>query len=309
MYSLVVAGTTFSLSLYALSGVFEVVPPGEVIWSATLTVEEETIFVGKVFGYSLTSSRGQLDPPDFSHGGGVVLVTELQYLEGGVLVFNLDGPLGSGNFKLYLDDTAFLIEEPGTDASLTFSNHGLDWEDGQEVKVFLAVNREPTGEPVITGDDPLQVGERLTADSSAIMDDDGLPEPDEFSYQWVRVVDSSDPTTDVLIEGATGSSYAPLVADIGHTLNVEVSYTDEAGFKETPTSDATAAVTPSPYGEVIWSATMTVEEFVFGGQTFFGYTNVNNRGSLEPITFSYGGANITVRVLSYRVAKPLRSWV
>ena len=42
LYSLVVAGTTFSLSLYALSGVFEVVPPGEIVWSATLTVGDVT---------------------------------------------------------------------------------------------------------------------------------------------------------------------------------------------------------------------------------------------------------------------------
>ena len=152
-------------------------------------------------------------------------------------------------------------------------DHGLSWSAGDTVKMWLTVNREPTGEPTITGDDPPQVGERLTADISAIMDDDGLPEPDEFSYQWVRVEADA---TETDIEGATLSSYAPLVADIGRTIKVRVSYTDDADFKETLTSTATAAVVASPYGEVIWSAKMTVGETVSGISTIFGYSNADN---------------------------------
>ena len=61
LYSLVVAGTTFSLSLYALSGVFEVVPPGEIVWSATLTVGDVTT---GVVGY--TGLNGSLISKTFT---------------------------------------------------------------------------------------------------------------------------------------------------------------------------------------------------------------------------------------------------
>ena len=83
------------------------------------------------------------------------------------------------------------------------------------------------------------------------------------------------------------------------------SYTDDADFKETLTSTATAAVVASPYGEVIWSATMTVEEFVVGGLTFLGYSKVRNVGSLDPNPFSYGGANITVKAIFYTFSNDL----
>ena len=274
------------------AAVFEVVPPGEIVWSATLTVGD--VITGAV-GYS--GSNGSLTSKTFTAETTEYTVKRIILFTttDGTFSLTLDQELQS-DFRLY----AGTVGLPKSDATSTtlqngdqvyqWEDHGLSWSAGDTVKMWLTVNTEPTGEPTITGDDPPQVGERLTADISAIMDDDGLPEPDEFSYQWVRVVADA---TEADIEGARLSSYAPLVADIGKTIKVRVSYTDDADFKETLTSDATAAVTPSPYGEVIWSATMTVEEFMFGGRTYFGYTNFNNRGSIEPITFSYGGATIT----------------
>ena len=77
------------------------------------------------------------------------------------------------------------------------------------------------------------MGETLTVDTSGIDDADGIGNA-TFSYQWIAG------TTD--ISGATGSSYAPLVADLDKTIKVRVSFDDDRNFPETLTSEATATV-------------------------------------------------------------------
>ena len=78
----------------------------------------------------------------------------------------------------------------------------------------------------------------LTATSGNLQDADGLPAT--FSYQWVRV-DSSNNEVD--IAGATSGTYTLTVADVGHTIKVKVSFTDDDGNAEGPiASEATLAV-------------------------------------------------------------------
>ena len=211
---------------------------GQVIWAATLTVEEETVAAGTFFGFSITS-RGSLEPYVFTHDGNSTTVTGLQYLEGGTLRFTFTGNLGSADFNLYLDGAPFLIETPGT--AFIFSDHGLTWTDEQEVEVRLTVNRPATGAPVITGTP--EVSQTLTADISGIMDEDGLPVLGELTYQWI----SNDGTDDNDIDGATDSTYTLVEADAGKSIKVRVSFTDNAKFPESLTS---AAVTvPVAAGE------------------------------------------------------------
>ena len=268
---------------------------GQVIWAATLTVEEETVSgTGTFFGFSI-GGRGSLEPIMFTHDGTTTTVTGLQYLEGGTLRFDFNGSLGSEDFNLYLDGDPFLIESPGTDNSFSFSDHGLTWADGQKVEVRLTVNRPATGTPAVTGD--VQVGELLTADTSNIGDPDGITNP-TFSYQWI----SNDGTDDSDIDGATDSTYRPVQADAGKTIKVRVSFTDDANFPEFLTSAATTAVTASPYGQVIWSATLTVEEFTISPNTYLGYSHAGTGiGDLDPLTFTHDGNEITVNNLWYIV--------
>ena len=80
-----------------------------------------------------------------------------------------------------------------------------------------------------------RVGETLTADTSAIAD--GLTNA-AFTYQWIR----NDETENTNIPDATGASYTPVKADVGKTLKVQVSFTDNADNVQTLTSAATAAV-------------------------------------------------------------------
>ena len=97
----------------------------------------------------------------------------------------------------------------------------------------------PTGAPTISG--TAQVGQTLTADTTGIYDDDGLANV-SYSYQWIR----SDNGTDTDIPGETDSTYTLVAADMGKTLKVRVSFTDDAENAESLTSGATEAVTRPP---------------------------------------------------------------
>ena len=78
------------------------------------------------------------------------------------------------------------------------------------------------------------VGQTLTATTTGIGDDDGISTA-VFAYQWLA--------DDAAIEGATASTYTVAAEDVGKTLKVTVTFTDDAGNEESLTSDATAALT------------------------------------------------------------------
>ena len=98
-----------------------------------------------------------------------------------------------------------------------------------------AANTPATGAPTIAG--TAQVGETLTASTTGIADADGLTGA-TFAWQWL--------SNEVAIAGATGASYTLADADVGRTIKVRVTFTDDAGHVETLTSAATAAVAPRP---------------------------------------------------------------
>ena len=86
------------------------------------------------------------------------------------------------------------------------------------------------GEPTISG--TARVGRTLTASTTGITDADGLTSP-TYTYQWIRVNG-----TDADIASANSSTYTLVVADLGKTIKVEVSFTDDASNTETLTSAA-----------------------------------------------------------------------
>ena len=104
------------------------------------------------------------------------------------------------------------------------------------VAVAAKANTAPTGLPTISGTP--QVDETLTADISGIADADGLTNV-SYLYQWIA--GGSD------IDGATGSSYVLTSSEQGQTVQVRVTFTDDAGNQETLTSAATVEPwRPSP---------------------------------------------------------------
>ena len=136
-------------------------------------------------------------------------------------------------------------------------------------------NSPATSAPTIRGS--AQVGETLTADTSGIADADGLTNA-TFSFQWVA--GGSD------ISGATGSTYTLTASDQGQTVQVRVSFTDDAGNEETLTSVATASVAARPNslatGAPTISGTVRVGETVAAGTT-----GIADADGLDNAAFSY----------------------
>ncbi len=106
-------------------------------------------------------------------------------------------------------------------------------------------NSPATGQPAISG--AAEVGETLTADVSGIADEDGLDNT-TFTYQWLANDIDISGATDSDIPGETGVSYVVRPGDVGRTIQVGVSFTDDQGNDETATSAATAAVSAAVPG-------------------------------------------------------------
>ena len=160
-----------------------------------------------------------------------------------------------------LDDVSYSYQwiSGGTDIDgATGSNHLLtSSEQGQTIRVRVTFtddanneetltsaatgvvaakpNSPATGAPTIGGTP--QVDQTLTVDTPNIADQDGLTNV-SYSYQWMA--GGSD------IDGATGSSYTLKDVQKGQTIQVRVSFRDDANNDETLTSDATATVTAKP---------------------------------------------------------------
>ena len=103
------------------------------------------------------------------------------------------------------------------------------------------VDEAATGKPEITG--TAQVGQTLTATVGTIADPDGLPDPfltdADTSFQWIQVATDN---TETDISGATASTYTLLAGELGKTIKVKVTFTDDGNTAETLTSEATATV-------------------------------------------------------------------
>ena len=117
--------------------------------------------------------------------------------------------------------------------------------------VSAAPNTLATGAPTITG--TAQVGQTLTAGTTAIMDADGLTSV-SYTYQWIRVATDN---TETNISSAAASTYMLVAADQGTTLKVRVSFTDDASNAETLTSAATATVSAAANTPATGAPTIT----------------------------------------------------
>ena len=146
-------------------------------------------------------------------------------------------------------------DEPNGTVTVTVST-GTGYSVGTTSSAEVAVNDDddppPTNNPPtgsVTIDGTATQGETLTANTSTVADADGLG---TFSYQWTRGTTA--------ISGANSSTYTLVQADVGSTITVTVSWTDDGGTAESLTSDATAAVAnvnDDPTGAVTIAGTAT----------------------------------------------------
>ena len=138
-------------------------------------------------------------------------------------------------------------------------------------------NSPATGAPTISG--TVQVGETLTANTSGIIDADGLGNV-QYEYQWLA--DDAD------ISGATNATYTLAAADEGKAIKVEVTFTDDAGNDETLTSAATNAVSAAPTSNGPATGAPAVSGTARVGETLTAdASGIADADGLTNATFSY----------------------
>ena len=138
-----------------------------------------------------------------------------------------------------------------------------------------APNTPATGDPTITG--TAQVGQTLTADTSAITDAEGLDNV-AYTYQWLA--------DDTGITGATASAYTLTEAEEGKAIRVKVSFNDDEGNEEQLTSAETAAVAAAPNTPATGAPTITGTVQV--GQTLTaGTSDISDAEGLDNVAYTY----------------------
>ena len=136
-------------------------------------------------------------------------------------------------------------------------------------------NTPATGLPTISG--TVQAGETFTADTSDIVDEDGLTNV-IFSYQWLA--------DDAEIQGATSSTYTMSDDDAGRAVRVRVSFTDDNDNEESLTSEATVAVAARPNSPATGAPTIIGAAHV--GQTLTAdISGIEDTDGLDNAVFSH----------------------
>ena len=280
------------------AGTFAVVasnPIRRLVWKSNITIADVT-FLGEMFGYDSSFGRGQLNPATFTESGTHHAVRSLvslfpiftNFARVSIEVSPSPSTRQIAVWRLVLHDTelalsdatmtARAIDPPGVYfewdiAALTISDRDL-WGAGDEFTLSLqeAINVAATGSISVNGTP--QVGETLTAGTSEITDANGLSNV-SYSYQWLA--DDAD------ISGATSSTYVLTNDEVGKTIKVQVTFTDDDGFSESVDSVATTAVAAKPNNDATGAPTISgtpqVEETLTASTSAIededGLSNVN----------------------------------
>ena len=184
-----------------------------------------TISGPALVGETLTADTSGIADPDGLSGASFAY----QWMARGRDIDGADGP----SLTLTRNEVGRTIQ-----VRVTFTDHAGNRESltsEPTAAVVARPNSRATGVPTVSG--PALVGETLTADASGIADPDGLADA-SFVYQWMA--------DDAEIAGATGFSYTLTLNELGRAIAVRVSFTDDAGYRESLASEATAAVAVGP---------------------------------------------------------------
>ena len=271
------------------------------------------------WGFGSDSTPGAIDDATFTHGGTAYTIRGLELYRFTVTgsgasdlltlkTRSVDLPDGT---VLTLEGTEFTIDEqshrqtPGEE-QWSFDPPGLAFDWTQNQKVTASLKLPPagaaTGKPAITG--APQLGETLMASVDDIMDTDGVP--GTVAYQWVRVdADGSSNPTNI---GTNSSTYAPVAADVGKRIRVEVSFTDDGGNAEGPLASnavpEAGTVVPAKAAcpaDADWCTEMTLYYTAAHQPHFYerwGYTSISTpSGAIDDNTYSHGGTEYTIERL------------
>ena len=271
-------------------------PTVNVFWSGTMVVGSDPNTANN-FGYSAVSgtySGDSLGPTTFEYGPTTYTVRLLhQHIGAERIEISPQVSTGlHGQWKMLIGGVEASLGAPVNNAGISnfpITGYNDAWTGDQHIAVGLkAVQANAAGAPSVTGTP--EVGQSLSADTSAITDANGVPtDPQGFTYQWTA--DGVD------IAGATAPDYWPSDADAGKVIRVKVSFEDLAEFDNGPlTSAPTAAVHRPATLSVPWSAAMTVGTYTDANNNAgFGWNAIFGFGAGSPSTFTIGGTVYTVR--------------
>ena len=203
--------------------------------------------------------------------------------------------------------TFSFAENTSGNSSFTWDDVDVDWQQGQTLAARILEmtdgNIPPTGRPNVTGRP--QVNETLTADTSDIADQDGLDSV-IWAYQW------QSGGADVAL--ATNSTYTPGPTDLGNTITVKVSFTDDQGNSESLASKPSAAVLAaniSATGEPTISGTPKVRQTLTAD-----VSNIADQDGITGVEYRYqwlagdveiqGAADASYKLTSTELGKTIK---
>ena len=304
--------------------------PQTEVWSATLTVQ---VFSNGVLGCNniitgdgaKCSTSTVLTEDEFTYDGATYTIDAILLRTATRLEMRINTSLTGDALNLTFDvaGTEFAFQDAAVKRSNSadmFSERiwvvGSDpsWAAGDTVALKLTApppNNPATGAPTIIG--TAQERQTLTADTSAVMDADGLTNV-SYSYQWIRVDADS---TERDITHAISSTYTLVEADVGKTIRVRVSFTDELNRPETLTSTATEEVTGAQEQTQVWSATLTVQvagvglivgcnnDILVGGHCSTSTVLTDDQFTYDGTTYTIDPIQIYQDQLELRITPPL----
>ena len=289
-------------------------PPAISVSDATVQEAEGAVLV---FTATLSHASSRTVTVGYATSDGTAVAGSDYTAASGALTFNAGDTSQTVQVTVLTDS-----EDEGQETlSLTLSNPsqatlddatGAGTIENGESSSGTLVNSPPNGLPTVSGTP--QVGETLTTDTSNIDDEDGLTNV-SYSYQWIR---SEDGNADTDIDDATDSTYTLTGGDVGKTIQVKVTFTDDADNQESLTSVATETVAAkpntAPTGLPTISGTPQVDQTLTADTSPIddedGLTNVSYRyqwiaggsdidgatGSTYTLTSSEQGQTVQVRV-------------
>ena len=206
--------------------------------------------------------------------GGTGRAVDGVSVSGSSMILTLGSAVGSGatvtvSYAAPADTAAPRIQDEAGNPAASFSDRPV------ENNTPPPANTPATGAPTISG--TAQVGETLTAETSAIVDADGMSSA-VFIYQWLA--NGAD------VAAATSDTYTPVADDVGKAIKVKVSFRDDKNNPETLTSAATAAVEPRPNSPA--TGAPTISGTVRVGETLTaGTSGIDDADGMSGAVFTY----------------------
>ena len=176
------------------------------------------------------------------------------------VVFRQDAELSDRDIIYNVYTTESTDEEGESGWGVADSSHRLDvtsfhsfggWLGSRDILRIAVLGQAATdgtnlnfptlGSPVVQGGIHVWLGETLSADTSEIMDFNGLTQV-VYTYQWGHVATDGSFTA---IANAMSRTYTVAATDLGKRLAVRVSFQDDDGNADTATSEPTGLVAAS----------------------------------------------------------------